>query len=173
MEYFLQFWKPLKVFQYTKKVLNYHVPTKYQFICYLKLTKFWKDLCITDLTTFYRKGNQIFTPIWFRQKYSTTHVLIHLTDKIRYEIKVTMLLEYLQNFKRHLIQQITIYYWKNKNTMVSEEFQINGLLHILVTRSGLFQLMVTKQISVMTNVGYLKVPYRHLLCSLFTLIIYM
>ena len=30
--------------------------------------------------------------------------------------------------------------------MVSEEFQINGLLHILVTGISLFQLMVTNQI---------------------------
>ena len=57
--------------------------------------------------------------------------------------------------------------------MVSEEFQINGLLHILVTGSSLLQLMVTNQIKSMSNVGCLKVPYWDLSCSLFTLTIYM
>ena len=42
--YFLQFWKPVKMFQFTKKFLNYTVKTIIQYICYLILTKFWKVL---------------------------------------------------------------------------------------------------------------------------------
>ena len=57
--------------------------------------------------------------------------------------------------------------------MVPEEFHINGLLHILITGSSLFQLMVANHIQVMSNVGCLKVPYWDLFCSLFTLTIYM
>ena len=33
-----------------------------------------------------KKRNHIFTRIWFSTKNSTTHALIHLTDKIRHEI---------------------------------------------------------------------------------------
>ena len=48
------------------------------------MTKFWKDLCITDFITFWKKKEIIFSlQFGFRQKYSTTHALIHLTDKIR------------------------------------------------------------------------------------------
>ena len=39
----------------------------------------------------------------FRQKYSTTHAVIHLTDIIRNEIKEIMFVEYLQTSKKHFI----------------------------------------------------------------------
>ena len=42
--YLLQFWKPVKLFQFTKMFLNYTVKTIIQYICYLILTKFWKEL---------------------------------------------------------------------------------------------------------------------------------
>ena len=51
------------------------------------MTKFWKDLRITDLiTSWKKKKSHISHQFGFRQKYSTTHALIHLTDKIRHEI---------------------------------------------------------------------------------------
>ena len=57
------------------------------FFCYLILTKYWKDLYIMDFITFQEKNKLIFSlQFGFRQKYSTTHALIHLTDKIRHEI---------------------------------------------------------------------------------------
>ena len=53
----------------------------------LILTKVWKDLCVTDFTTFSKKKEIIFSlQFGFPQKYSTTHALIHLTDKIIHEI---------------------------------------------------------------------------------------
>ena len=72
-------------------------------------------------------------------------------------IKVTILVESLQTFKRLLIQQITVYYCKNQNTMVF-------LLRILIIRSSFFQLMVTNQMQLMSNIGCLKVPYSDLFC---------
>ena len=42
--YLLQFWKPVKLFQFTKKFLNYTVKTIIPYICCLILTKFWKEL---------------------------------------------------------------------------------------------------------------------------------
>ena len=80
----------------------------------------------------------------FRQKYSTTHALIHLTDKIRHEIdKGNYACGIFVDFQKAFD---TIDHHILLNTMVSEEFQINGLHCILVTRSSLFQLMFTNQI---------------------------
>ena len=62
---------------------------------------------------------------------SATHALIHLTDEIRDDIFNTV--------DNHILLK------KIRNTMVSEEFQINVLLYILITESNLFQLMVTNQ----------------------------
>ena len=50
------------------------------------MTKFWKDLCIPDFIAFQKKKETIFSlQFGFKQKYSTAHILIHLTDKIRDE----------------------------------------------------------------------------------------
>ena len=76
--------KTSKIILITKKVLNQNVQTIDQFLCYLILTKFQKDLCITDFTTFQKKRYHVFTPNWFC--HPTTHTLIHLTDKVRHGI---------------------------------------------------------------------------------------
>ena len=97
------------------------------------------------LYNFLEKKEIIFSlQFGFRQKYSTTHALIHLTDKIRHEIdKGNYACGIFVDFQKAFD---TIDHHILLNTMVSEEFQINGLHCILVTRSSLFQLMFTNQI---------------------------
>ena len=54
------------------------------FLYHQTLTKFWKDLCITEFVVFVEV---IFSlQIGFRQKYSANYALIYLTDKIKPKI---------------------------------------------------------------------------------------
>ena len=81
----------------------------------------------------------------FRQKYSTTHALIHLTDEIRHEIdKGNYACGIFVDFQK--VFDTVDHHNPTEKTMVSEKFEIYGLHRILVTGSSLFQLMVTNQI---------------------------
>ena len=77
--------KTNKITPIYKTFLNQNVQTIDQFHYYLTLTKFWKDLYITDFTTFQKKKT-FSLQFDFQQKYSTNNALIYLTDKIRQEI---------------------------------------------------------------------------------------
>ena len=74
--------KTNKITPIYKTFLNQNVQTIDQFHYYLTLTKFWKDLYITDFTTFQKKKT-FSLQFDFQQKYSTNNALIYLTDKIR------------------------------------------------------------------------------------------
>ena len=51
------------------------------------MTEFQKDLCKYDLIVFCEKNKVISSlQFGFQQKYSNTHALIHLTDKVRQQI---------------------------------------------------------------------------------------
>ena len=69
------------------------------------IDKILERLTYNRLYNFLEKKEILSLQFGFRQTYSTTHALIHLTDKIDMRlIKVTMLVESLQTFKRPSIQ---------------------------------------------------------------------
>ena len=70
------------------------------------IDKILERLMYNRLYNFLEKKEIIFSlQLGFRQKYSTTYALIHLTDKLDMRlIKVTMLVESLYTFKRPSIQ---------------------------------------------------------------------
>ena len=49
------------------------------------MSKFWKDLSMRNFIVFFEKIVIFSLQFGFQQKYSTTHVLIHSTGKIRYK----------------------------------------------------------------------------------------
>ena len=72
-------------FQYTKEVLTQNFQTIDQFPCCRTLTKFWKDLSITDFKTFEENKIIFSLQFGFRQNFCATHAFNRLTNNVRHE----------------------------------------------------------------------------------------
>ena len=70
-----------KQFLSLKKIKNQIIATVIQSTCYQILKKFLKNLCIRDYT--FLDNNNIIYNFGFRQQYSTSHVIIDITENIR------------------------------------------------------------------------------------------
>ena len=98
---------------------SWNVQTTDQYLYSLTLTKFWKGLCITDFVVLFKK-KIVYSPKFdFQQKHSTSHALIHITDKIRNETDTGyyacgIFLDFQKAFDtldHHILLKKLKYYW--------------------------------------------------------------
>ena len=127
-----------------------------QYLFYLILKRLLRNSCTKD-SNFLDIKNLIYSlQFGFQQKYSTTHALI----KGKLQIKVALVVVYLQICKRHLILLIIKPYCTNQNFMESMVYVMTVLILTYQIISNLFPSMAIILIYCQYIVVYHKVLFQ-------------